>query len=109
MPAIRTTENISLRRASLEIVKDDNSIKCWGRDGRFMGKFWRGAAEDEYVFITIPLDEEKLRPYLRQDEESDGLGRPYKTRDWHHEYICDDPCGFGWHIAITDMVSYFNR
>lgn len=96
---------------ALEIVLHENAIKCWGREGRFGGKYWSGEAEDRHVFITIPLDDEHVRPYLRPDEEPDNEGPvclepPYKNKPWHREYQHADPRGYGWNLAISDMVVY---
>ena len=100
----------------LEIVLDEHekALKCWGREGRFEGKYWSGEAEDRYVFIAIPLDEERLRPYLLPDEEPDeveplSLDPAYKGAAWYREYDHTDARGCGWHLGITDMTAYQER
>ena len=95
----------------LEIVLHEKALKCWGREGRFGGKCWFGEAEDKYVFIAIPLDEERLRPYLLPDDEPDEVGHvslepAYKRTAWYREYDHTDPRGCGWHLEITDMTAY---
>jgi hypothetical protein len=100
--------------ALLEIVLQDNAIKCWGREGRFQGKYWFGEAEEGNIFIAIPLSEEQLRPYLRSDEEPDEDGAvcpgpPYKTKPWHGEYAHEDSRGYGWTLTVTDMVAWTRR
>jgi hypothetical protein len=94
--------------ALLEIVLHDNAIKCWGREGRFQGKYWFGEAEDRNIFINIPLHEEQLRPHLRSDEHLGddgpvGLEPPYKTIPWYGQYTHDDPRGYGWTLTVTNF------
>ncbi len=100
--------------AVLEIVLHDNTIKCWGRGGRFQGKYWSGEAEDRNIFITIPLDEERLRPYLRSAEKvgDDGpasLEPPHGAKPWQGEYAHEDSRGYGWTLTVTDMIAWTRR
>ncbi len=73
------------RRGSLEIVFHHDAIKCWARYGRF-GCGVDLEAKDQYQFITIPLDEEKLKPFLRPDDPEDS-----DETDWfpRHRYISE--------------------
>jgi hypothetical protein len=62
---------------SLEVAFHQNAIKCWARYGRF-GSGVDCEAQERYQFITIPLDEEKLKPFLRPDDPEDG-----DETDWY--------------------------
>jgi hypothetical protein len=76
---------------SIEVVLHDNDIKCWLRNGRF-GQNWDGEAKGQNELIKIPLDDDRLEPFLRPDDpedenDNDWFLRPkYKSEPWYKEY-----------------------
>lgn len=92
---------------NLEVVFHGRAIKCWARHGRFGGYPWTDDAEDKYLFMTIPLNEDKLNEFLVRDEhdsadpECRGVCEPWEHR-YHYE---DEVKGIGWELGIQDNIA----
>jgi hypothetical protein len=91
----------------LEVVFHQRAIKCWARNGRFKGKYWSHKSEDEYLFITIPLEDDKLNSFLVPDND-DSVEPPYRyeSQPWDKMYHCENnERGIGWDLHILDNIA----
>ncbi len=108
---------------ALEVVLWDNMIKCWARGGQFEGKYWSGESDDDYEFIAIPLDEDRLKVFLRPDDDESVEapyryeGRPwnrqysnrYEGRPWNRQYSSGGGHDATWSLEILDYVAWARR
>jgi len=92
-------------------VRYEDAIKCWAIGGRFQGKYWCGESEDQYLFITIPLEPNQLNRYIRPDgDETVEAPYRYKSRPWDAQYRGEDKDGnTGWNLRILDNRAYAHR
>jgi hypothetical protein len=123
---------------SFEVVVWEGAIRCWARGGRFKATGLLGPAEDEFQFITIPLDPDKLARFLRPKpepedladeleamrrlgetdpsagelaEQIDGLeatSHDDESEPWDRSYEYSDE-NVGWHLHVLDNVAYAKR
>lgn len=100
----------SQERWTLAIVIFNNTIRCWAEGGRFKGRYWSGEAEDEFQFITIPLNPTELEPFLRPDTEPPDPQYGYKSKPWDKQFtFSDESKGIGWNLHVLDKVASARR